>query len=187
MCEHYMPTVLAHAGVGEETTCNFMGIVEVNWRQVRSEQEAPIDHHRALFSRQRRRLWLCSARASAAHSMDTAVNIKADTDNAVQHTCVLSHVCIATVLSLETLTATLTLPSTTTLILTLPLTPAVRAERWQWASAHLHSRRGDAADDGLPPTGGRELPTQSHCQVRARAPGRHHGTDDCSHAELVEH
>ena len=34
MCEHYMPTVLAYAGVGEETTCRNESIVEVNWREV---------------------------------------------------------------------------------------------------------------------------------------------------------
>ena len=38
MCEHYMPTVLAFMGVGEETTCNGHGIVNVNWRQVRPKQ-----------------------------------------------------------------------------------------------------------------------------------------------------
>ena len=29
-----MPTVLAYAGVGEDTTCNANPVMEVNWRQV---------------------------------------------------------------------------------------------------------------------------------------------------------
>ena len=32
--EHYMPSVLAYAGVGEDTTCNSNPVMEVNWRQV---------------------------------------------------------------------------------------------------------------------------------------------------------
>ncbi len=31
--EHYMPTVLAYAGAGEDTTCNPNPVMEVNWRQ----------------------------------------------------------------------------------------------------------------------------------------------------------
>ena len=35
MCEHYMPTVLAYKGVGEQTTCRNDSVVDVNWREVR--------------------------------------------------------------------------------------------------------------------------------------------------------
>ena len=41
MCEHFMPTVLAYAGVGDNTTCHNNPVMDVNWSQVRSGPTSP--------------------------------------------------------------------------------------------------------------------------------------------------